>query len=81
MRDRTGRELSAGCWVDLFISDIVTAFVISCEDGGLAGPDGRVQPAMIVLQIAIPMKLPPGAPANVYLVREAERKEEKQVLM
>ncbi len=81
MQDKTGRELHVGDWVDLFISDIVTAFVASCEEGGLAGPNGQIQPAMLILQIHIPMKMNPGQRAPVYLVKQGEEEKKTQVVM
>jgi hypothetical protein len=81
MEDKTGREIHVSDWVDVFISDIVTAFVASIEEGGLAGPNGQIQPAMLILQIHIPMKMNPGQRAPCYLVRQGESKEEKQVVM
>ena len=75
MEDKTGRELHVGDWADLFISDIVTAFVADIQPGGLAGPNGQIQPAMLILQIHIPMKMNPGQRAPVYLVKQGEKPE------
>ena len=72
MKDRTGRTIEKGQVVDIFISDIVSAVVIAVSDGGLVGPNGPA-PATLLLQVALPMKLRPGDPAQVYIVRESDR--------
>lgn len=80
MKDKTGREIEVGACVDVFISDIVTAYVVRVEDGGLIGPNGP-QPALLLLQIAIPMKLNPGQPAPVYLVRQSDKPKPEEAVM
>ena len=72
MKDKTGREIEVGCVVDVFISDIMAAYVVEVSDGGLIGPDNRPEPAKLILHIGIPMKLNPGQPAPVYIIRESD---------
>ena len=82
MKDKTGRDLEQGQFVDIFISDIVTAYVIDIQENGVADLQGRVRPPTLVLQIAIPMQVPMGTNAPCYIVRESEKpKEEKARIM
>lgn len=73
MNDKTGKSIEVGQVVDVFISDIVSAYVVEVKDGGLAGADGRVEPASLILNVALPMVLRPGQPAPVYIVRESDK--------
>lgn len=73
IQDKTGREITIGCVVDVFVSDILAAYVTEVRDGGLAGADGKTEPALLVLQIAIPMKLNAGEPAPVYIIRASDK--------
>ena len=50
----------------------MAAYVVEVSDGGLVGADGRPEPAKLILHIGIPMKLNPGAPAPVYIIRESD---------
>lgn len=81
MIDKTGREIEAGCCVDVFVSDIVTAYVLKVEDGGLVNTQGQMQPAELVLQVVIPMRFNPGQAANVYVVRQSDKPKSGQVVM
>ncbi len=67
MVDKLGQEIKVGCMADVFVSDIVSAYVVEVQDGGIAGPDGRPQPPVLVLSVAIPMKLRPGQAAPIYV--------------
>lgn len=73
MKDKTGREIEVGQVVDVYFNDVLAAYVIEVRDGGLAGADGKTEPALLVLQIAIPMKLNPGQPAPVYIIRASDK--------
>lgn len=80
MLDKTGRPIEVGAVVDVFVSDIVAAYVVEVREGGLVGADGQPEPALLVLNIAIPMRLRPGAVAPVYVIRQSDRpKEEERV--
>ncbi len=80
MLDKTGKTITVGAIVDVFVSDIVSAYVMEVRDGGLAGPDGKIEPALLLLNIAIPMRLPPGAPAHVYVVRASDQPKTERVM-
>lgn len=78
MKDKCGVEITVGCCVDVYVSDVLTAFVVDMKDGGLVGADGRPEPARLVLSIGIPMKLNPGQVAPCYVVRQAEVAPDRQ---
>lgn len=80
MKDKCGRDIEVGAVVDVFISDIVSAYVVKIEEGGIIGPNGP-QPALLLLQIAIPMRLNPGQPAPCYVVRQSDKPNPEEVLM
>ena len=67
--------------MDVFVSDILSAYVVEVRDGGLTDMNGHIEAALLVLNIAIPMRLSPGAPAPVYLIRESDKPKPKQVVM
>ncbi len=73
MKDKCGREIEVGQVVDVFVSDIVSAYVLEIKNGGLAGSDGKIEPAMLILNIGLPMRLSPGASAPVYIVRDSDQ--------
>ena len=86
MKDKTGREISVGCVVDVptwAIREMLSAYVVEIREGGLVDKAGRKEPALLVLQIGIPMKISPGEPAPVYIVHESDRpkSEEKARVM
>lgn len=80
MKDKCGRDLEVGQVCDVFVSDIVSAYVVRVSDGGLLGPNGP-EPALLLLQIAIPMRLQPGMPAPVYITRASDMPTDKEVVM
>lgn len=75
MKDKIGQDISVGAVVDVYVSDIVSAFVVEVREGGILGPNGP-EPALLVLNIAIPIRLRPGQPAPVYLVRQPDKPEQ-----
>ena len=77
MKDKLGKTLEVGQVCDIFISDIVSAFVVSIEEGTLADASGRQKPSVLLLNIAIPLKLNPGQPAHVYITRESDKPADK----
>jgi len=76
--DKQGNELAIGDTVDVPVDGIMSAVVSQIQEGGLVGPDGKPQPALLVLTIPIPMRLAPGQPAPVYLTRKAEKPQQKE---
>ena len=81
MTDKTGRTLEKGQVVDVLADGILSAYVIDVREGGIVGVDGRTEPATLVLQIAIPIKLSPGQPAPVYITRQTDRPKESERIM
>lgn len=73
MKDKCGKSLEIGQLVDVFVSDIVTAFVVDIQDGTIADANGRVQPPTLLLQIMIPMRIGPTMTAPVYVVQDSDK--------
>ena len=73
MKDKCGIEIEPGCVVDVLVDGIMAAYVLEVRNGGLVGPDGRPEPAMLILNIAVPIKMSPGAPAPVYVIRPSDK--------
>lgn len=82
MKDKCGQEIEVGAVVDVQVDGIVSAFVVEVRDGGLVGADGRQEPAVLVLNIATKINLPPGAPAPCYVIRPSDKpnKEDERVM-
>ena len=81
MKDKTGREITVGCVVDILADGMLSAFVVDIKEGGLVGANGRPEPATLVLQVGIPIKLNPGQPAPCYVVRESDKPKEEEKVM
>lgn len=73
MLEKTGRKLEVGQVVDVLADGILSAIVVEIREGGLVGADGRIEPALLVIQIGIPIRLAPGDRAPVYIVRASDR--------
>lgn len=71
MKDKCGTEVCVGQIVDILYEGMLSAHVIEVNEGGLVGGDGRIQPAVILLSVAIPVRLDPGDVAPLYVVRQA----------
>ena len=66
------------------VDGMMAAYVVEVKEGGLVDPvTNRPEPAVLVLNIAIPIKLPPGEPAPCYVIRQSDKpkKEEKVMVM
>ena len=72
MKDRTGRDLEVAQVVELFAQGMLEAVVVRVENGGLIGPDGRQQPAILIVQVDIPFELNPGDLAPVFITKQAD---------
>ena len=81
MKDKCGKTIGEGQVCDVFISDIVSAYIVKVDEGGIADAHGRVAPATVVLQIVIPMRVNPDQPVPIYVTRESDKPKEKQVVM
>ena len=55
----------------------MSAYVLEVDEGGLADANGRVREARLLVNIAVPIRLVPGHPAPVYVIRKAEKKPEQ----
>ncbi len=75
MNDKCGKEINVGDIVDVYCSGMLSAFVVEIRNGGLADSSGHIEPALLVLNIAVPLKMNPGQNAQVYIVREAPASE------
>lgn len=78
LKDKCGHEITQGCVVDVFVCDMLSAYCVEVKEGGLIGPDGQPEPATLILNIALPIKLRPGAVAPCYVVRERVKKAEEE---
>ena len=81
IRDKCGREIEVGQVADVFISDIVSAYIVQVDEGGIADAHGRVSPATVVLQIVIPMRVNPDQPVPIYVTRESDKPKGKERVM
>ena len=81
MKDKCGREIEVGQVADVFISDIVSAYIIQVDQGGIADAQGRVSQPTVVLQIVIPMRVNPNLPVPIYVTRESDKPKEKGRVM
>jgi len=81
IKDKCGREITVGCVVDILADGMLSAFVVDIKEGGLVGANGRPEPATLVLQVGIPIKLNPGQPAPCYVVRESDKPKEEEKVM
>ncbi len=76
MKDKTGKSLTQGQIVDVFVSDILAAFVLSVEEGIVAGPDGKTNKPKLVLQIVLNIPVTNGV-GPCYILQDAEKIEPK----
>ena len=81
MKDKCGREIEVGQCADVFVSDIVSAYIVQVDQGGIADAHGRVSPATVVLQIVIPMRVNPDQPVPISAAGESEKPKEKGRVM
>lgn len=75
MRDRCGVDIEVGASVDVYLDGRFTANVAEVRQGGLAGADGKIEPAYLLLIIPVPFKYHPDQPAECYVIRQAPKPE------
>ena len=71
MLDKTGRQIKPHQLVDIYIQDVLSAFVIEVHEETLVAVHGDRPKAQLLLNIAIPITLNVGQTAPVYIVRQA----------
>lgn len=80
LTDKQGNPLGIGDVVDIHINDVMTAVVTEITEGGLVDGEGHISLAMLKVTVPIPIRLNPGQPAPVYLLKKAEPKPKARIM-
>ena len=73
MKDKLGKEIKQGAWVDVYLAGMFAAYVSEVDDGMIFSGPGQVPSVrQVTLNVVFPMRSRDGVSLPVYVVKDPE---------